>query len=103
MRRSALAAAEFVAGAAVGFAVGYAAALLLAPYEGGESRLLLQARAEALKERPRRVAGQVQARVERAVEEGRRAAAETRAELESAAGAGLAESKAQREGPASSI
>lgn len=77
---------EFVSGLLAGVALGYAAALLLAPAEGKESRTRLQDGADALRERPRQVADDVQARVMRAVEQGRQAASEARSELERTAG-----------------
>ena len=86
MGRAARASGEFLTGVLAGVVLGYVAALLLAPYEGLESRARLQGSATALRDRPRHLADEVQARVQRAVEQGRQAAAQTRAELERAAG-----------------
>ncbi len=77
---------EFVGGLVIGIAVGYAAAVLLAPHEGAESRAWLSDEAGAFADRPRQVADNMQARFQRAVEQGRIAAAETRAQLERASG-----------------
>jgi len=77
---------EFMSGMMVGIAMGYAAALLLAPAEGDENRARVREGAEAIRETPHQVAEQVQSRVQQAVEQGRRVASEARTELESVAG-----------------
>lgn len=73
---------EFVAGFAFGAAIGYFAAVLLAPNEGAASRDLLLEESDVLRRKPREKVDLLQARIQFAVEEGRRAAAEARAELE---------------------
>lgn len=76
----------FASGLMVGLALGYAAALALAPYEGADTRVRLRSEASTIRTRPRKVAGSVQTRFQNAVEEGRLAAAEAREELQTSAG-----------------
>lgn len=95
--------AEFAGGLLVGMAVGYAAAVLLAPYEGAESRARLYDGASSFSERPRQMAGNMQARFQHAVEQGRIAAAETRAELEKASGLESQETRRAARGATTSI
>lgn len=95
--------AEFLGGLVVGIAVGYAAAVLLAPYEGAESRARLYDGAGEFADRPRQMADNMQARFKRAVEQGRIAAAETRAELEKASGLESEETRRAARGATTSI
>jgi gas vesicle protein len=78
-------AGKFVGGAVVGLALGYVAAVLLAPDEGDDGRPKRLEGAEAFREVPRLLIDDMQARLQFAVEEGRQAAAAARAELETAA------------------
>jgi gas vesicle protein len=86
MSRNIQAIVGFSAGVVAGLAVGYVAAVLLAPDEGAATRLKLQGGANALLAKPRGAADQLQARLQQAMDEGRHAAAETRAALEASSG-----------------
>ena len=77
---------RFTTGFAIGFVLGYAAAMLWTPCDGASARLALHGEAERLPTRPREVLQDARHRVRHAVDEGRKAAAEARAELEASSG-----------------
>ncbi len=76
---------KLASGLLTGVGLGYLIGWLIVHFKDARSPEDLQARAQALADKPREVKGQIQARIQLAVEEGRQAAAETRAELEAQA------------------
>jgi gas vesicle protein len=68
---------DFLAGFLIGALVGAAAALLLAPHSGEETRILIRDKGIELKDQ----AGEVQTRLMEAVEEGKSAATTRKEEL----------------------